>query len=45
MNFGWDYNELHRLYGTNINILIGEMNVGDIIMSIDYIGAYLMRIA
>jgi hypothetical protein len=46
MNFGWDYNELHRLYGTDdTNILIGEMRVGDIIMSLDYNGAYLMRIA
>ena len=45
-NFGWDYNESYRVYGTDdTNLLIGEMNVGDIIMSIDYIGAYLMRIA
>ena len=44
-NFGWDYKETHQIYGTDNVMLIGEMRVGDILVSRDYIGAYLMRIA
>lgn len=45
MDFGWDYNEPHKCYGGDKYKFIGEMNVGDIVTSLDYKGAYLMRIA
>lgn len=42
---GWDLEETYPCKESDSKIHIREMNVGDIIMSEDYKGAYLMRIA
>lgn len=44
-NLGWDLEETYPCKESYTKIHIGEMNVGDIIMSESYKGAYLMRIA
>ena len=42
---GWDLEKTYPCKESYSKIHIGEMNVGDLIMSEDYKGAYLMRIA
>lgn len=42
---GWDLDETYPCRESVSKIHIGEMNVGDMILSEDYKGAYLMRIA
>lgn len=42
--FGWDLNEKYMCVQTHSETLIGELEIGDMIMSADYKGAYLMRV-
>lgn len=44
VNFGWDLTEKYMCVQTRSEKLIGELEVGDMIMSHDYKGAYLMRV-
>jgi len=43
-NLGWDVRERYTCVGTHTPTLIGEMNIGDMLLSNDYQGAYIMRV-
>jgi hypothetical protein len=43
-NFGWRLDENYPCVQTHTEKLIGELEVGDMVMSPDYKGAYLMRV-
>lgn len=43
-NFGWYLTEKYMCVQTHSEKLIVELEIGDMIMSLDYKGAYLMRV-
>ena len=43
-NLGWDIDEQYPCIQTQTQKHIGELEIGDMIMSKDYQGAYLMRV-